>query len=198
MVISLLFNVAVRLPLNSSAPVDGILVLGGSIQREIYAARLTHLHSNIPVIISTGSKDPCIWLLFKRNMAQSNKVILEKCANSTFGNFFYSVPILRHWGVHKVKVITSPSHLPRAKWLAQIHLGAQGIAVEMDLVKEKGIPGNNENDLKTVLDITRSLIWAVLSQVIHPPCFHTTPLADVNMQEWTTHKFHCERQGHLP
>lgn len=191
---SLVFNLGVRLPLNSSKPADAILVLGGSVQREIYAARAAYRDSQIPIIISTGSKDPCIWRIFQGKMASSDRVLLEKCADSTFGNFFYSIPILRRWGVHKVKVITSPTHVPRAKWLAQIHLGAQGIAVEMVLVEEKGIPGNQESDVKTYLDVGRSLVWAIFSQVIYPFCSNTISLADVDIHAWSQQPFDCEEQ----
>ncbi|GBF86176.1 YdcF family protein [Aphanothece sacrum] len=193
--VSLLFNTLVKLPINSSKPVDAILVLGGSIQREMYAATLASQSPDLPIIISQGSKEPCIWQIFQRQLAPNKKVWLEKCANSTFENFVFSVPLLHRWGVHKVKVITSGTHLPRAKWLAQIHLGAQGMAVEIEIVKEWGVPGNRESTLKTQLDVARSLIWAVLSQIVHPPCFNLIPLNEVNLSAWEQEGFVCEHQG---
>jgi hypothetical protein len=193
--VSLSFNTLVKLPMNSGKPVDAILVLGGSIRREMYAATLASQSPDLPIIISQGSKDPCIWRIFQQELAPDKKVWLEKCANSTFENFFFSVPLLHDWGVHKVKIITSGTHLPRAKLLAQIHLGAQGMAVEVEVVKEWGVPGNRESTLKTQLDVARSLIWAVLSQVIHPSCFNVTPLDEVNLSAWEKEGFTCEHQG---
>jgi uncharacterized SAM-binding protein YcdF (DUF218 family) len=185
------------LPINEQKPIDAILVLGGSIRREIYVANLAHQYPDIPIIISQGSKDPCILLLFERVQAPKTNVWLEKCANSTFGNFFFGVPILKQWGVHKVKVVTSPTHLPRAKWLAEIHLQSHGIAVEIDAVKEIGIPGNQESKLKTGLDVARSVIWAFVGQLIYPPCWEVIPLNSVDLAAWRDEGFKCEYQGKI-
>ncbi|MDB9318831.1 YdcF family protein [Nodularia spumigena] len=179
----------------SSEPVDAFFVLGGSIRREIYVAEATKKYPQIPVLISSGSQLPCIWLIFQREAAELQNVWVENCANSTFENFYYGIPILRQWKVHKVTLITSPTHLPRAKWLAQILLGAHGIWVETDIVPEQGIPGNYESGWKTGLDVTRSLFWAVFSHIIQPKCSNVTRLAEVDMQAWQSRNFKCEHQG---
>ncbi len=179
----------------SSQPVDAFFVLGGSIRRETYVVQQAKQYPQIPILISHGSPDPCIWLIFQRELASLENVWLEKCANSTFENFYYSIPLLRKWGVHKVKLITSPTHLPRAKWMAQILLGAHGIWVEPDIVQELGVPGNHESWLKTGLDLTRSMFWAILSQVIQPQCSNVTRLVEVDMQAWQSRGFKCEHQG---
>ncbi len=197
MVTSFAFNLLIRLPINSNHTVDGILVLGGSIRREIYAAQIASQYPEVPIIVSQGSKPPCIKLIFQREQARMEQVWVEQCAYSTFDNFFFCVPLLQRHGVHKVKVITSQSHLPRAKWLAQIHLWSKGIAVEVDTPKERGVPGNHESDLKTFLDVTRSLMWAAVSQLIQPPCSDVTPLKAVNLAEWNNKGFTCEYQGGL-
>lgn len=192
----LAFNLWVRLPNNATKPVDAILVLGGSIKREIKAAKLSSVY-DWPILISQGSTDPCIWFIFKREQARFKGVFLEKCADSTFGNYFFSVPILRRWGVHKVLLITSTSHLPRAELLAKILLGSQGIAYQLDLVEEKGNPEHQESKVKTLLDVTRSLLWAPLAQLIQPPCYSFIELSQVNIDSWRKKKFNCESQGNL-
>jgi hypothetical protein len=179
----------------SSAPVDAFFVLGGSIRREIHVAQATTQTSQIPVLISSGSPPPCIWLIFQREGAELENVWLENCANSTFENFYYGIPILRKWGVHKVKLITSGTHLPRAQWMAQILFGAHGIWLETDIVPEEGIPGNYEAGWKTGLDVTRSLFWGVLSHIWRPQCSNVIKLTDVDMQDWQNRGFRCERQG---
>jgi uncharacterized SAM-binding protein YcdF (DUF218 family) len=181
----------------SSKPVDGFLVLGGSIRREIHAAQLAKQYAQIPILISQGSPNPCIWIIFQREAADLEKVWLENCAHSTFGNFYNGVPILRSWRVKKVKLITSGTHFFRAKLMAQIILGAHGIWVETETVKEIGIPGNRESWIKTELDIIRSLLWALLSQVIQPQCSQVTKLVDVDIHSWQQHGFKCEHQGLL-
>jgi hypothetical protein len=99
--------------------------------------------------------------------------------------------------VKKVKLITSGTHVFRARLMAQIILGAHGIWVETETVKEIGIPGNREYWIKTGLDIIRSLVWALLSQVIQPPCSQVTKLVDVDIQAWQQRGFQCEHQGQL-
>ncbi|MDM9383332.1 YdcF family protein [Chlorogloeopsis sp. ULAP01] len=181
----------------SSKPVDALFVLGGSIRREIYVAKLTKYYPQTQILISQGSADPCIWLIFQRELAPMNNVTLEKCADSTFDNFYYGIPILRRWNVHKVMLITSPTHLPRAKWLGQILFGAHGMWMETEIVQELGIPGNREFWVKTGLDMTRSLLWAGLSQIIQPQCLEVKRLEDVDMETWQRQGFRCERQGNL-
>ncbi|MEH1906667.1 YdcF family protein [Nostoc sp.] len=178
-----------------SQPVDAFFVLGGSIRREIYVAQQAKQYPQTPILISHGSPDPCIRLIFQPELVDLQNVWLEKCANSTFENFYYGIPILRHWGVHKVMLITSSSHLPRAKWMAQILFGAHGIWVESEIVQELGVPGNHESWPKTALDLTRSLFWAFLSQIIQPQCSNVTRLTEVDMQAWENRGFHCEHQG---
>lgn len=197
LLVSLLFNLFWQLPHNSTQPVDAFLVLGGSINREIYVAQLAKQFPKIPILISHGSDDPCILLVFQREQARLDRVWLEKCAESTFGNFFFSLPLLNHWQVHKVKLITSASHLPRANWLGQILLNSQGIAMELDIVSEPGIPGNRESLLKTTVDLTRSLLWALLAQILEPSCPRLTELTNVDLVSWKKKGFKCERQAQL-
>ncbi len=127
----------------SRGPTDAYLVLGGSIRREMHMAQLASTFSTpSPILISAGSVDPCIRLLFEQAGAALEQVWLEHCAESTFGNFVYSVPILERWGVHHVTLVTSGSHTRRAVILARILFGARGIWVEPLIVDEVGIPGN--------------------------------------------------------
>ncbi len=175
---------------------DAFLVLGGSIQREIYAAQLVKQHPDTPALISSGSDDPCILLIFQRERASVHSVWLERCAQSTFDNFYFALPILQRWKVRKVQLITSATHLPRAQWLAQIILGSHGIWVNADIVPETGVPGNRENWLKTGLDVARGIVWAGISQIQIPQvCRDVIPLVDVNLDRWQQRGFKCEYQG---
>ena len=195
-----MLNNAVILHAASQKPVGAILVLGGSITREIYVAELAKQDPQIPIIISGGSKDPCILLIFRRANATMQNVWLEKCAKNTFENFYFSLPILSQWKVDKVKLITSPTHLPRSKWMAQIILGSHGIWVEPDIVKELGIPGNRESIVKTFWGVTRSIIWAFISHFYSPDCSQITRLSDVDLNTWLAQGFtinQCERQANL-
>ena len=190
-----LLIVILKLSLNASKPLDAFFILGGSISREIYAAQLAKQHPEVPILISSGSLEPCIKIIFQRAEAFSEKVWLESCADSTFGNFYYGIPILKQWGVHKVGLITSGSHLRRAMGMARIQLGAHGIWVEPKIVPEQGVPGNQESSLKTILDLTRSLLWSIPAQFIQPQCSRMIRLTDVDMALWHQQGFKCEHQG---
>lgn len=193
-----LLNNMRRLELARDRPLDAILVLGGSIKREIYAAKLAKQYPDVPILISQGADPPCVWLIFDRANAPMQEVWLERCATSTFDNYQFTCPLLQQWGAKHVKIITSPTHLPRAKWLGQIILGSHGMWVEMDLVEEQGVPGNREFWGKTALDVTRSLAWAGISQVHSPQCHDVQPLTAVDMDRWEREGFTCEHQGNLP
>lgn len=183
-----------RLQNAGSGKVDAFLVLGGGIYREIYAAQVAIANPTIPILISQGSADPCIWIMFQLQQAPIEKVWLEKCARSTFDNFYFSIPILKQWGVHKVKLITSQSHTPRALWMAKILLGSQGIWVEPEIIPDVVAPGNKEENWKTAIDLGRSVGWAVLSQFYHPLCEEIIPLKEVKFTDWQEMGFRCERR----
>jgi uncharacterized SAM-binding protein YcdF (DUF218 family) len=194
---SLSLNIILMLTNHNSLPADAFLVLGGSINREIYVARLAKEYLNTPILISQGSDDPCILLIFKREGVPIDNVWLEKCAESTFDNFFFTAPILKTWDVKKIRLITSQTHLPRAKLMAELILGSQGIAVDLDIAPETGIPGNDESIVKTTIDVTRSFFWAFIAQVIKPSCSKLIKLTDVDLAAWEKKGFVCERQAGL-
>lgn len=179
---------------SASGKVDAFLVLGGGIYREIYAAQVAIANPTIPILISQGSADPCIWIMFQLQQAPIEKIWLEKCARSTFDNFYFSIPTLKQWGVHKVKLITSQSHTPRALWMAKILLGSQGIWVEPEIIPDVVAPGNKEENWKTAIDLGRSVGWAVLSQFYHPLCEEIIPLKEVKFTDWQEMGFRCERR----
>lgn len=184
--LSLLFHFFIALPLNQKKPIDGVLVLGGGVEREVYAAQLAKKFPDVPIVISGGTIPPCSYQVFQREKAPMNRVWLELCAQSTFDNFLFSIPIFKKWNVHRVRLITSPTHLPRAKWLADILLGSQGIAVEVDIEIESvlfgAIVGSTESDIKSFLDVSRSLLFAVVGQVWNFSCGAVFPLKEMGIE----------------
>lgn len=165
-------------------------VLGGNNTREIRAAELVAQHPDMLTLISGGSPDPCIWNTFMRAQAPMNKVWIEKCTDSTFGNMYYGLPILKSWHVSRITVIDSRCHLPRAKWLAQIIFSAHGIWTDFDIL-EDGFPAKPELDAKTYLDVFRACLWAVASQFYYPECKNVINLSKVDMNYWNRIGFHC-------
>ncbi len=189
--------ISISLVLSARLPAEADLVLGGSIRREMYVAEQAGQSkaARHPILISSGSQDPCIRLLFEQAGADLDQVWLEKCARSTFGNYRFSLPLLKQWRTRHVRLITSGSHTLRAVWMARIILGSHGIWVTPEIVDEVGIPGNEESNLKTTLDLTRSLLWAVVSHVHRPACGEVLPLTAVDLEQWRQDGFKCEHQA---
>jgi uncharacterized SAM-binding protein YcdF (DUF218 family) len=61
------------LALAMGSPVEGLMVLGGSIQRERFAAdwAMAHVQPPLPVIISGGSQLPCLVKIFQITQSQA-------------------------------------------------------------------------------------------------------------------------------
>ncbi len=178
-------------------PIDGVLVLGGSIRREIYAAQLAQQFPERPILISAGSAEPCIWLIFRRSHAPMEQVWIEPCAQSTLGNYRFSTATLNAWGVRHLQLVTSGSHTARAVGLGRIILGGQGIWVSPVQVAETGRPGNRESWIKTGLDWLRGFGWMVVSQVYQPRCLGLHRLSEMDLKTWQTQAFECEAQGQV-
>lgn len=202
-ILSFLVWNAVRLYHHAQQPTDAILVLGGSIQREMHAAQLATTLPDIPILISGGSRTPCLALLFERANADLGQVYSDRCPQSTWGNVYYSTSVLRSWHARHVRLITSISHLPRALWMTRLHLGIHGIWVELDTVVEQGQPGNREYWWKTGVDLIRTLgsaLWSLLKTPSdHCPLTQIPPSTD--LAKWDRirqpEKIKCERQGDL-
>ncbi len=188
---------AIALAQSARQPVDAILVLGGSIRREIYAAQLAQTHPNLPILISGGSAEPCIWLIFRREAAPMQNIWIEPCARSTLDNYRFSTPTLERWGIHHLKLITSGTHTFRALALGRTILAGHGIWLSLERVPETGRPGNQESKLKTALDLVRGFGWMIVSQVYQPECPELHRLDKINLAAWDAQTFVCEEQGQV-
>lgn len=189
----LLFRI-VQLSMASSHPVDAVLVLGGSPIRERWAAKLTRDNPSRRVLISSGSEDPCIWLIFDKARAPKTNVWMEHCSHNTFENLAFAAPILKSWGVHKVLLLTDMPQTTKALPMAKMILGASGIAVQLQNVPNSaGLPLHHP----VWLDITAAMLWVPASQFISPHCQQLTRLSEVNMQYWYQKGFHCQQQAEV-
>lgn len=207
LLMGLVLHRSVKLYQAAHLPVDAVLVLGGSIRREMAAAELARDPSQLPILISAGSPAPCVWAIVERegqaNDAQlddvdpKSKIWLEPCATSTLGNYRFSLPILKDWGVRHIQLVTSGSHQLRATGLGRIILGSHGIWLSPTPVAETGRPGNQESKLKTSLDWLRGLAWALISQLYTPQCDGLVRLDQVVLEDWVDREFECESQGQV-
>ncbi len=203
----LLLHRSIQLYQAAHQPIDAVLVLGGSIRREMAAAELARDNSQLPILISAGSPVPCVWAIFEREASASmtelgdadpkSKIWLESCATSTLGNYRFSLPIMKSWGAHHIQLMTSGTHQLRATGLGRIILGSHGLWLSPTPVAETGRPGNQESRLKTLLDWSRGLAWALISQLYSPECEGLVRLDQVVLEDWVDRDFECEHQGQV-
>ena len=189
----LLFHIA-ELVYASFQPVDALLVLGGTPIRERYAARLEKIYPKRRVLISGGSENPCIWLIFDKAGASKENVWMERCSQNTFENFLYAVPILKSWHVHNVLLLTEEPQSQRALPMAQVLLGLNGIFVDLAMVPNSG---GEPLTRPPWMDVALAFAWLLPSQVYGPTCASLTHLPDVNMKEALKRGFYCAPQAEV-
>lgn len=180
----------------SSLPPQGYLILGGSGTRELYSTQFAKSYPERKILISGGSPDPCLRLVYEMNGAPLGNVWTEHCSQNTFENFVYSVPILEKMGVRKVVLVTDYPQIERALPIAHIMFGSRGIAVEVDLVPQR------LTDKKPLYEIIGLQVmacgWSIISQLYQPSCPSLTHLTDVDMDYWYRRGFECQPQTGVP
>lgn len=137
-------------------PADAILVLGGSLDREAFAARLAQQHDQLPLWVSSGSNPEYAEWLYGEAGISADRYHLDYRATDTVTNFTTLVEDLKRNGVDKVYLVTSSYHMRRARLIGDIVLGCNGIAVE-PIVVESAQP--EESLGKALRDGARALVW---------------------------------------
>lgn len=159
----------VSVAINSQAKEDSIIVLGGSVAREVFAAVLAKREPNHLTIVSGGEPPNCTRRIFANANAPVENVVLDRSARSTFENYTYSLPLLKRFHARKTGVITSEGHEQRAVWMARIFLWSNGIAVDNKIIPgDFSQSGHAEDPLKTMLDVIRSIAWAPVTNIFAP------------------------------
>ncbi len=131
-----------------------ILVLGGSVDREYAASQLAHVHPNLDVWVSTGSREAK--QVFQAENISLSRVHLDDRATDTVTNFTSVVTDFKRRGIQHVYLVTSDFHLPRAQAIAALVFGTQGITVTPISVPSTQPP---ESSFRIVRDAGRSLMW---------------------------------------
>jgi len=137
---------------------QAILVLGGSPEREKFAAQFALQHPQLPIFVSSGSPQEYAEYVFEQAGVKRDRIHLDYRAVDTVSNFTVMVTELQKRNVTDVYVITADYHMPRAIVIGKIVLGSRGI--EMHPVT---IPSSfkSENPTKSLRDGLRSVFWLV-------------------------------------
>ncbi|MDJ1170416.1 YdcF family protein [Roseofilum sp. BLCC_M154] len=137
---------------------DAILVLGGSVVREQFAADFARKHSHLDVWISGGSNPEYAQWLFMEAGISLERLHLDYEAVDTVTNFTTLVDEFKARGIDSVYLITSDDHMRRAQVIGQIVFGSRGIEY-----KPLSVPSGREPEPmeKVVRDGARSVLWAI-------------------------------------
>ncbi|MBF2074592.1 MAG: YdcF family protein [Synechococcales cyanobacterium C42_A2020_086] len=154
-------SISVRLAVAAQqAPTpEAILVLGGGAGREEAAATLARYYTDLEVWVSSGDKPPApAYAVFQAAGVNRDRVHLDYRATDTVTNFTTLVADWRRRGIQHLYVVTSDFHMSRARVIAFIVLGSQGITFTPVAVPSDRPP----EELPRILrDMLRSLLWLV-------------------------------------
>jgi len=140
---------------------QAILVLGGSTQREKFAAEFALEHPNIPIWISSGSPKRYTERVFANIEIDQRRLHLDYRAVDTVTNFTTLVDELQVRGIKSVYLITSDYHMRRACVIGEIVFGSRGIVLKPVAVPTERSP---ESLGKAIRDGARALLWITTGQ----------------------------------
>lgn len=151
---------------------QAILTLGGGIQREQYTARFAQFYPDLDIWVSSGVPPQQAQEVFANAGISKERVHLDYRAIDTVTNFTSLAEDFHRLGFHHLYLITSDFHMRRARAIATLVLGSQGI-----IFTPIAIPTQQprESLLRVIRDSGRSLLWIVTGRTgasLHP---HNSP-----------------------
>ncbi|MBW4661232.1 MAG: YdcF family protein [Drouetiella hepatica Uher 2000/2452] len=135
---------------------QAVLVLGGSPDREKYAATFAQNHPDLPIWISSGSPQEYAEWVFTEAGIPQDRLHLDYQAVDTVTNFTTLVEQFKAEGITSLYVITSDYHMARASVIGEIVLGSRGIDFQTVTVPSERAP---EPLNKVLRDGARAALW---------------------------------------
>lgn len=135
---------------------EAILVLGGDLEREHFAASFAHEHPGLPIWISGGSNEAYAEGIFSDAGIEFSRLHIDRTAQDTVTNFTTLVDELRARGISSVYLITSDYHMQRARVIGEIVFGSRDM-----YLKPIPVPSQRQSEsaLKSVRDAARAILW---------------------------------------
>ncbi|MBE9179529.1 YdcF family protein [Oculatella sp. LEGE 06141] len=141
---------------------EGIFILGGDPSREAAAATIAKYYPTLDIWVSGSSETPeRAKAIFRAAGVAVERLTLDYAASDTVTNFTTLVPEFKQRNLRHLYLVTSDFHMSRAKAIATIVLGSQGITFT-----PVSVPSNEEKEstLRIVRDICRSFLWLITGQ----------------------------------
>ncbi|MBF2035588.1 MAG: YdcF family protein [Leptolyngbyaceae cyanobacterium T60_A2020_046] len=138
---------------------EAILVLGGALEREHFAADLAQTYPDLPVWVSSGSNPEYAEWLFQEAKIPQERLHLDYQAVDTVTNFTTIVDDLKAEGIQSVYLVTSDYHMRRAVIIGQIVLGSRDISF-----RPVAVPSNApapETVWRGLRDGARAIVWVL-------------------------------------
>lgn len=135
---------------------EAILVLGGDPKREVAAAQLARHYPKLNIWVSSGASPGTAKAIFSEAGVSPQQLHLDYRAVDTVTNFTTLVSDFKRRDIQHVFVVTSDFHMTRAKAIATVVLGSQGIAFTPVSVASGG---SREAPIRVWRDIGRSVLW---------------------------------------
>jgi uncharacterized SAM-binding protein YcdF (DUF218 family) len=137
---------------------QAILVLGGSPDREKFAAELALEHPKLHVWVSSGSPKEYSEWVFDSAGVESERIHLDYRAVDTLTNFTTLVDDLKAEGITSFYLVTSDYHMRRAQWIAEVIGSNRGV-----VFKTVPIPSDRPSEpmIKAFRDSGRAMVWVV-------------------------------------
>jgi uncharacterized SAM-binding protein YcdF (DUF218 family) len=140
---------------------QAVLVLGGALEREVFAAKFAREHPDLPIWVSSGSNPEYSEWVFEEAGIAADRVHRDYQAVDTVTNFTTLVSEFKARGIDSVYLITSDYHMRRAVVIGEIVLGSQGIDFRPVEVASERSP---ESLNKAIRDGARAVLWVVTGQ----------------------------------
>lgn len=135
---------------------QAMLVLGGSVERERFAAQFARQHPDVAIWVSSGSPKDYAKRVFAKAGIDQSRLHLDYRALDTVTNFTTLVDDFKARGIKSVYLITSNYHMRRACVIGEIVLGSRGIDFKPVSVPSAIPP---EPIQKAIRDGVRALLW---------------------------------------
>lgn len=137
---------------------QAILMLGGTAlgERETFTAEFARWYPSLEIWVSSGLTPIRTRQIFRASGIPDRRLHLDYHAVDTVTNFTTLVSDFKHRKIQHIYLITSQEHIPRARAIATIVLGSQGIAFT-----SLAVPSDQakESVLSILRDIARSILW---------------------------------------
>jgi uncharacterized SAM-binding protein YcdF (DUF218 family) len=154
---------------------QAILTLGGSTEREQFTAEFAQEHPHLNIWVSSGTPPDQALAIFQEASIPTERIHLDYRAVDTVTNFTTLVRDFQNRHIHHIYLITSDFHLPRAKTIATLVLGSQGITfTPISIASEQP----RESIFRIFRDGGRSLLWIISGRTgasfnprFHPPVY---------------------------